>query len=49
MGITLQSLYTPKLQLVYDLIKKYGIVSTKILRNEFKELCLTSKGTDGVS
>ena len=37
MGITLHSLYTPKLQLVHDLIKKHGIVPTKILRNEFKE------------
>ena len=49
MGITLHSLYTPKILMVHDLIKKQGIVPTKILKNEFHEQCFTFKGTDGVS
>jgi len=49
MGITLHSLYTSKLQMVQDLIKKQEIVPTKILKNEFNGQCFTFKGMDGVS
>jgi hypothetical protein len=49
MGITLHSLYTPKLQMVHELVKKQGIQPTKIIKNEFKEECFVFKGPDGVS
>ena len=49
LGITLHSLSTPKLLMVYDLIKKQGIIPTKIQKNEFNEQSFTFKGTDGVN
>jgi hypothetical protein len=49
LGITIHSFYTPKLQMVYDLIQKEGIKSSKILKNEFNEQCFTFTGPDGAS
>jgi hypothetical protein len=49
LGITLHSFYTPKLQLVHDLVKKQGIKPTPILKNELKENSFVFVGTDGVA
>jgi hypothetical protein len=49
MGITLHSFFTPKLNFVYDLIKKSNIVPSKILKNEFGESSFVFKGLDGVN
>ncbi len=49
LGITLHSLYTPKLQMVYDLIKEQNINPTEIQANEFGERCFLFTGPDGAS
>lgn len=49
LGITLHSFYTPKLDMVFDLIKKQNITPTTIQNNEFGERCFVFKGTDGTS
>jgi uncharacterized glyoxalase superfamily protein PhnB len=49
LGITLHSFYTPKLEMVYDLIIKQGIKPTPMMTNEFKEKCFVFVGTDGVA
>jgi len=49
LGITLHSLYTPKLALVHDLVKKHGIKPTALLANEFGERCFVFKGPDGAT
>ncbi|TAG58918.1 MAG: hypothetical protein EAZ29_00260, partial [Runella slithyformis] len=49
MGMTLHSFYTPKLQMVYDLVQKQGIKTSKILKNEFKENAFVFVGPDGAA
>jgi hypothetical protein len=49
LGITLHSFYTPKLEMVLELIKKQNLTPTVILNNEFGERCFVFKGTDGTS
>jgi hypothetical protein len=49
LGMTLHSLYTPKLNYVYDLIKSEKIVSSTILKNEFGERSFVFTGPDGVA
>lgn len=47
LGITIHSLWTPKLQMVYDLIRKEGIKPTTIQKNEFGESSFFFTGPDG--
>ncbi|MCS6967350.1 MAG: hypothetical protein RMJ44_02900 [Cytophagales bacterium] len=49
LGITLHSLWTPKLRMVYDLLKKQGIQPSAIQQNEFGENSFIFTGPDGVS
>jgi hypothetical protein len=49
LGITLHSLFTPKLAMVHDLIKKQNISPTPIQKNEFGESSFFFKSPDGVS
>ena len=49
LGITLHSLYTPKLEHVHDLAVNHGLEPTKILKNEFSEDSFVFKGPDGAS
>ncbi|MCS6807433.1 MAG: hypothetical protein RML40_01720 [Bacteroidota bacterium] len=49
LGITLHSLWTPKLDLVYGLVKKQGIQPTAIQNNEFGERCFVFRGPDGAT
>lgn len=48
-GITLHSFYTPKLEMVYELVQTSGMKSSKILKNEFDESCFVFSDTAGVS
>jgi len=48
LGITLHSFYTPKLRMVYDLVKKDNkLIATEIMKNEFGEQCFVFKGPLG--
>jgi hypothetical protein len=49
LGITLHSLYTPNLQMVYELVLKQGIRPTTIQPNEFNERSFTFTGPDGAA
>jgi hypothetical protein len=49
LGMTLHSFFTPKLQMVYDLILKQNIKPSKILKNEFNENSFVFVGPDGVA
>lgn len=49
LGMTLHTLWTPKLDMVFDLVKKQGIQPTKMQKNELGERCFVFKGPDGVS
>jgi len=50
LGITLHSFYTPKLDMVFDLVQKDKRLKTgKILNNEFKERSFVFKDTLGIS
>jgi hypothetical protein len=49
LGMTLHSLFTNKLSMVHDLVKKQRIVPTKIQKNEFNEQSFFFVGPDGVS
>ena len=49
LGITLHSFFTPKLDFVYELVKKEKIMPSKIQKNEFGERAFTFTGPDGVS
>lgn len=48
-GITLHSFYTPKIEMVYELVKKQNIKVSKMLQNEFKERSFVFTGPDGVN
>ena len=48
-GITLHSLYTPKLNYVHTLVSDYGIKVSPILNNEFGEKAFVFVGPDGAS
>ena len=49
LGMTLHSFYTPKLQMVYDLILKQNIKTSKIQKNEFGENTFVFTGPDGAA
>lgn len=49
LGITLHSLWTPKLKMVHELLQKQGIKPTAIQKNEFGENSFVFTGPDGVS
>jgi hypothetical protein len=49
LGMTLHSFWTPKLQMVYDLIVKQNIKPSKIIKNEFAENSFVFIGPDGVA
>ncbi len=49
LGVTLHSFYTAKLEMVHELVKKQGISTTNILKNEFGERSFVFKSPDGVS
>ena len=50
LGVTLHSLFTPKLAMVYDLVKKDPrLTSTAIQKNEFGENCFNFSDRAGVS
>ena len=49
LGVTLHSFYTPKLEMVFELVKKQGILSANILKNEFGERSFVFRSPDGVS
>ena len=48
-GITLHSLYTPKLDYVYELVVEHGLQPSAIVANEFSERSFLFTGPDGVS
>jgi hypothetical protein len=49
LGLTIHSFYTKKLAYVFSLIKKHGIKSTNIFKNEFGERCFVFKGIEGAN
>ncbi len=50
LGITMHSFYTPKLDMVYDLIKKdTRLKATAILKNELSDRCFTFSDQAGVT
>ena len=49
LGMTLHSFWTPKLQMVYDLVQKQGIKTSKMIKNEFGENSFVFVGPDGVA
>jgi uncharacterized glyoxalase superfamily protein PhnB len=49
LGISLHSFCTPKLDFVFDLVKKEGIKPTNIQKNEFGERSFVFVGPDGVA
>lgn len=49
LGMTLHSFWTPKLQMVYDLLLKQNIKPSKIQKNEFGENSFVFVGPDGVA
>jgi hypothetical protein len=47
LGITLHSVYTPKLEMVHGLAKRHGLTTTDITKNEFGEQSFVISGPDG--
>jgi hypothetical protein len=48
-GITMHTFYTPRLQLVYDLVKRHGLQPTAIMKNEFGERSFVVRGSEGAT
>lgn len=48
-GITMHTFYTPRLQFVYDLVKRHGLQSSAITKNEFGELSFVVRGPEGAT
>ncbi|MFP2995407.1 hypothetical protein ABN763_05835 [Spongiivirga sp. MCCC 1A20706] len=48
-GITLHSFYTPKIEMVHQLVKKHDLNPTEIMSNEFNERTFIFSDTAGVS
>jgi hypothetical protein len=46
-GITLHSVYTPKLEMVHGLAREHGLAATAIMANEFGEPSFVISGPDG--
>lgn len=49
LGVTLHSFYTPKINLILSLVKKYKLFTTEIFKNEFGENSFVCRGPEGVS
>ncbi len=50
LGVTMHSLYTPKLEMVYELVKKDPrLTATALLKNEWGERCFNFADTVGIS
>ena len=50
LGVTMHSFYTPKLDMVYDLVKKDArLTATMIMKNELGEKCFNFKDSAGVN
>jgi catechol 2,3-dioxygenase-like lactoylglutathione lyase family enzyme len=49
LGITLHSVYTPKLEKVHELARRHGLAVTGITKNEFEEDSFVISGPDGAT
>lgn len=49
LGITVHSVFTPKLEVVHDLARQHGLTATEIVANEFGEASFVISGPDGAT
>jgi hypothetical protein len=49
LGITLHSVYTPRLEMVHGLAREHGLAPTDIMENEFGESSFVVSGPDGAT